>query len=147
MASTSVAQFAGQLNVQPAVLLEQLKAAGVNKKLATDTLTEQDMTKLRDYLRKSHGSAAESKTKITLVRKQTSEIKKSDATGKSRTIQVEVRKKRVFVKREAGEGAPAAEAAPAPVEVVAPPPVDTHEQEVRDQEQRRQEELAAIQAA
>jgi translation initiation factor IF-2 len=104
MAHTSVAQFAGELKVQPAVLLEQLKAAGVNKKQAEDTLSEQDKTRLLEYLRSLHG-ATEPKSKITLMRKQTSEIKKSDATGKSRTIQVEVKKKRVFVKRD-----PAAEA-------------------------------------
>jgi len=117
MAMTSVAQFAGELKVQPAVLIEQLKAAGVEKRLADDTLTEQDKTKLLEYLRKAHG-ATDAKTKITLTRKQTSEIKKADASGKSRTIQIEVRKKRVFVKREAGEAAPAPEvpAAPLPCE-------------------------------
>ena len=67
----SVAQFAGELKVKPAVLLEQLKAAGVEKRLADDTLTEQDKTKLLEYLRKAHG-ATDAKTKITLTRKQTS---------------------------------------------------------------------------
>ena len=100
MAQTSVSQFAGELKVQPSVLLEQLKAAGVHKQLAEDTLSEHDKTKLLEYLRKVHG-ASEAKSKITLMRKQTSEIKKSDSTGKSRTIQVEVKKKRVFVKRDA----------------------------------------------
>src|SRR3989337_332168 len=100
MAQTSVAQFAGELKVPPQVLLEQLDAAGVNKQLAEDVLSEQDKTRLLDYLRKAHGTI-EPKTKITLTRKQTSEIiKKSDASGKARTIQVEVKKKRVFVKRE-----------------------------------------------
>jgi translation initiation factor IF-2 len=147
MAMTSVAQFAGELKVQPAVLLEQLKAAGVEKRLAEDTLTEQDKTRLLEYLRKAHG-ATEGKTKITLTRKQTSEIKKADSSGKSRTIQVEVRKKRVFVKREAGEGAPVAEA-PVPVAPAAPvaPPVDAREAELREQESRRDAELAARQAA
>jgi translation initiation factor IF-2 len=143
MAQMSVAQFAGELKVPPKQLLEQLRAAGVNKTLAEDTLTEQDKTRLLEYLRKAHG-AGDSKTKITLTRKQTSEIKKADSSGKSRTIQVEVRKKRVFVKREAGEGAaPApAEAAPAPT-----PAVDAREAEVREQESRRDAELAARQAA
>src|SRR5262245_16659182 len=113
MAQTSVAQFAGELKVRPSVLLEQLRAAGVNKLVAEDQLTEQDKTKLLEYLRKAHG-ATDSKTKITLTRKQTSEIKKADSSGKSRTIQVEVRKKRVFVKRDPSEGVAApAEAAPA----------------------------------
>ena len=104
MAQTSVAQFAGELKLMPAVLLEQLRAAGVNKTVVEDTLSDHDKTRLLEYLRRSHG-AAESKTKITLTRKQTSEIKKADSTGKSRTIQVEVRKKRVFVKRESGDTA------------------------------------------
>ena len=101
MAQTSVAQFASELKVQPSVLLEQLRAAGVDKRVPEDWLSEQDKSRLLEYLRKMHGSA-EPKTKITLTRKQTSEIKKSDASGKARTIQVEVRKKRVFVRREAG---------------------------------------------
>ena len=99
MAQTNVAQFASELKVPPSVLLEQLKAAGVDKRVAEDSLTEQDKSQLLDYLRKSHGAAG-AKNKITLTRKQTSEIKKADATGKARTIQVEVRKKRVFVKRD-----------------------------------------------
>ena len=81
MAHMSVAQFAGELKMPPKMLLEQLRAAGVNKTLAEDTLTEQDKTRLLEYLRKAHG-AAEAKTKITLTRKQTSEIKKADASGK-----------------------------------------------------------------
>src|SRR3954463_10704987 len=113
MAQMSVAQFAGELKVPPSTLLEQLKAAGVNKRVAEDILSEQDKTKLLDYLRKSHGSS-EPKTKITLMRKQTSEIiKKSDASGKARTIQVEVKKKRVFVKREAEPATPEEAQAPA----------------------------------
>ena len=103
MAQTSVAQFASELKVPPSVLLEQLRAAGVEKRVAEDSLTEQDKSRLLEYLRKMHGSA-EAKNKITLTRKQTSEIKKSDSMGKARTIQVEVRKKRVFVKRDPNEG-------------------------------------------
>ena len=132
MAQTSVAQFASELKVQPSVLLDQLKAAGVDKAVPEDSLTEQDKSRLLEYLRRSHGSQ-EPKNKITLTRKQTSEIKKSDSTGKARTIQVEVRKRRVFVKRDPNE-APEAEATPvapvaavppvvaAPAPVVAPPP-------------------------
>ncbi len=122
MAQTSVAQFAGELKVAPAVLLEQLRAAGVDKSVAEDVLSEQDKAKLLDYLRKGHG-IGESKNKITLTRKQTSEIKKADSSGKSRTIQVEVRKKRVFVKRDASEGGVApAEAVEAVAVTSAPEP-------------------------
>jgi translation initiation factor IF-2 len=141
MAQTSVAQFAGELKVPPAQLLEQLRAAGVHKRVAEDVLSEQDKTKLLDYLRRSHGSA-EPKNKITLTRKQTSEIiKKSDSSGKARTIQVEVKKKRIFVKRESDAGAPSD--APG----AAPATIDSREAELREQERRRQEELASRQAA
>src|SRR6266700_2039280 len=141
MAQMSVAQFAGELKVPPSVLLEQLRAAGVHKRVAEDVLSDQDKTKLLEYLRKAHGSS-EPKNKITLTRKQTSEIiKKSDASGKARTIQVEVKKKRVFVKRDAEPGA-AAEGSPSSA-----PAIDEREAELREQERRQQEELAARQAA
>ncbi len=165
MAQTSVAQFASELKVPPSVLLEQLRAAGVEKRVAEDSLTEQDKARLLEYLRKSHGSV-EPKNKITLTRKQTSEIKKSDGMGKARTIQVEVRKKRVFVKRDPSELAAAATAAempapepvPAPAPVAAPEPApapapaprpsgpDAKEMQLRAEEQRRHQQLSDIQA-
>src|SRR5258708_10656786 len=141
MAQMSVAQFVGEVTGPPSQLREQVRAAGVHKQVAEDVRSEQDKTRLLEYLRKSHGSS-EPKNKITLTRKQTSEIiKKSDASGKARTIQVEVKKKRIFVKRDAEPGAPPE--APGPSGVA----VDTREAELRDEEQRRHEEVAARQAA
>jgi len=99
MGKSSVAQFASELNLPAELLLEQLRSAGVNKAAHDDELTEQDKTSLLDYLRKEHG-AEEPKNKITLTRKQSTEIKKTDSSGKARTIQVEVRKKRVLVRRD-----------------------------------------------
>jgi translation initiation factor IF-2 len=96
----NVEQFANELKVAPALLVEQLQAAGVAVQGTADALSDQDKARLLDYLRDKHGAGAP-KTKITLTRKQTSEIKTADSSGKSRTIQVEVRKKRVLVKREA----------------------------------------------
>jgi translation initiation factor IF-2 len=122
MAQLNVTQFATELGVPPAQLIEQLRAAGVKKALAAETaLTESDKTQLLDYLRESHGQKEEKK-KITLTRRQTTEIKKSDSTtGKARTIQVEVRKKRVLVKRDAPAVAvPEIVEEPAPVEAPIP---------------------------
>jgi len=121
MAQTTIEQFASELKMPAGALLEQLAAAGVDAKKAGDNLTEQDKTRLLDYLRKQHGAQGDTKKRITLTRKQTSEIKAADSSGKSRTIQVEVRKKRVLVRRE--DEVAAAPAAAAPVEEVAPPPV------------------------
>ena len=99
MAKSNVAQFAEELKLPVELLIEQLGAAGVNKKAAEDAITEQDKTRLLDYLQEVHGKKSDTK-KITLTRKQTTEIKRADSTGKARTIQVEVRKKRTFVKVE-----------------------------------------------
>ncbi|MBL8375511.1 translation initiation factor IF-2 [Accumulibacter sp.] len=102
MAQTSVAQFATQLRMPAGSLLEQLQKAGVAKRQADDLLSEQDKSRLLEYLRRSHGQG-EAKTKITLTRKETTEIRQQDSHGKSHTVQVEVRKKRVLVKRDAAE--------------------------------------------
>jgi translation initiation factor IF-2 len=95
MAQTTVEQFAGELKLPTTLLLEQLNSAGVKKSAAEDYLSEDDKTALLDHLRKEHGTLAP-KNKITLTRKSSTEIKKTDNTGKARTIQVEVRKKRVI---------------------------------------------------
>ncbi len=100
MAVTTVAQFATELNRPAAALLEQLLSAGVAKQSADETLTETDKERLLEHLRSAHGTSGTERKKITLTRKSTSEIKQADASGKARTIQVEVRKKRVFVKRD-----------------------------------------------
>ena len=98
--TTTVAEFAAELNKSPATLIEQLTSAGVAKTQASDPLSESDKQKLLGYLHASHGTVAADRKKITLVKKSTSEIKQADSTGKARTIQVEVRKKRTFVRRE-----------------------------------------------
>src|SRR5450759_2855395 len=141
MAQINVTHFAKELGLPIELLIEQLQTAGVKKKLADDTvLTDKDKTQLLDYLRQAHG-AKEAKHKITLTRKQTTEIKKSDSTGKARTIQVEVRKKRVLVKRDA-----AAEVAPAAPATVPVPVVDAEQIAIREAEAKRQTELIALQS-
>jgi translation initiation factor IF-2 len=116
MAQTTVAQFAAELGLPTALLLEQLKSAGVVKSALEDKLEEADKTALLEFLRKEHGASQTPKNKITLTRKSNSEIKKTDSMGKARTIQVEVRKKRVIDRNEteAEQIAPVIEAAPEP---------------------------------
>ena len=104
--TTTVAEFAAELNKSSATLIEQLTSAGVAKSQASDPLSESDKQKLLGYLQASHGTVAADRKKITLVKKSTSEIKQADSTGKARTIQVEVRKKRTFVRREDEESRP-----------------------------------------
>jgi len=134
MAVTTVAQFAAELNRPSAALLEQLQSAGVAKKSPDDKLTDADKERLLEFLRSAHGTSSAERKKITLTRKSTSEIKQADASGKARTIQVEVRKKRVFVKRE---DTPAA----AVIEEPAAPVIDEVEVQRREAEAARQAEL------
>jgi translation initiation factor IF-2 len=145
MAVTTVAQFAAELNRPAGALLEQLQSAGVAKKSPDDALTEADKMRLLDYLRTAHGTGGADRKKITLTRKSTSEIKQADASGKARTIQVEVRKKRVLVKRDdAPTTAESAAAAQAEEEAE----LQRREEEARAQAEalrRQEEELAAAQ--
>lgn len=123
MLENNVKQFASELKLQPEHLLDQLRAAGVNKQTISDTLTQQDREKLLSYLKSRHGSTDSGS--VTLQRKETSEIRRADSTGKSRTIQVEVRKKRTIARPEEASHTPAVEAptpAPAVVETPAPTP-------------------------
>lgn len=142
MATNNVAQFAAELNMPSDVLLKQLRDAGVDKNSADDILSKEDKDKLLSFLRGSHGSPSGEKRKISLTRKETTEIKQADATGKSRTIQVEVRKKRTFDKRVEQ----AAHMAAAERRVV-PPVIDEAEKQRRAEEARRQAELIARQEA
>ena len=143
MGKMNVAQFAGELGLPVELLLEQLQSAGVSKQKESDAISEQDKAKLLEHLRSAHGA---SKGKITVTRRETTAIKKADGTGKSRTIQVEVRKKRTI----APLAAPAEEK-PAPEAVVAPTKpksvLDEQQQKAREEEARLQAELAARQAA
>lgn len=134
MASTTVAQLAAELNRPATALLEQLQSAGVKKASTDDTLSESDKERLLDFLRSAHGTnaAAGERKKITLTRKSTSEIKQADSSGKARTIQVEVRKKRTFVKRDD---------APAGADEPAVPVIDEAELQRREEEARAQAEL------
>jgi len=142
MASNNVAQFAAELKMPAGVLLEQLQAAGVQKASEDDVLSETDKARLLDHLRKSHGSTDADKRKITLTKRHTSEIKQSDATGKARTIQVEVRKKRTFVRRD--ESADQAEASNHAADAAAT--AEEAELQRREEEARREAELLERQA-
>jgi translation initiation factor IF-2 len=156
MAVTTVAQFATQLKRPVEALLEQLNSAGVAKQSSEDSLSEGDKERLLEYLRSAHGTAAPERKKIVLTRKSTSEIKQADASGKARTIQVEVRKKRTFVKRDefpaAEPSAPvvpvidAAEQARREAEAVAQAALIKRQEDDAAERARRAEALARVQA-
>ena len=96
MTSMTVKEFALELKLPVKTLLAQLRAAGVSKDAENDVLSDADKSRLLDSLRIERTQT--SQRKITINRKEKSVIKQTDASGRAHTIQVEVRKKRVFMK-------------------------------------------------
>src|SRR5581483_3893002 len=111
MAQTTIEGFAEQIGIPPETLLRQLMAAGIGGKNAGDVLSDDEKMMLLSYLRGSVAAEGAEKKKITLKRKSTSQVTQASRTGASRTVQVEVRKKRTFVKRTALEEPPEEEQA------------------------------------
>ncbi|MGA1576106.1 MAG: translation initiation factor IF-2 associated domain-containing protein, partial [Burkholderiaceae bacterium] len=146
MSNQTVADLATELNREPEALLDQLKAAGVAKQGVADVVSDADKQSLLEHLKSSHGGTGAGRKKITLTKRSTSEIRQADAMGRARTIQVEVRKKRTFVRRDEDKAAPQEEA-PAPA--AAPPvaAVDEAEQARRQAEAERHAELLRRQEA
>ncbi|MDD5471524.1 MAG: translation initiation factor IF-2, partial [Sideroxydans sp.] len=145
MGKINVAQFAGELGLPVELLLEQLQSAGVAKQKDSDPISEQDKAKLLEHLRSAHGGG---KSKITVTRRETTAIKKADSTGRSRTIQVEVRKKRTIAPlTEKPEAAPVAAAPEAAAQAKPKQVLDEAEKLAREEEARQLAELAARQAA
>ncbi|RFC36697.1 MAG: bacterial translation initiation factor 2 (bIF-2) [Candidatus Nitrotoga sp. SPKER] len=152
MGKMNVAQFAGELSLPVGLLLEQLQAAGIAKQQESDSISEQDKAQLLEHLHSTHGSGSAKNKKITLTRRETTEIKKADSTGRARTIQVEVRKKRVVAPIIPGQiEQPVAVVAKATAQnVLKTSKVEIlGEQEIalRSEEARNQAELASRQAA
>ena len=84
MGKMNVAQFAGELGLPVGLLLELLQAAGVAKQQESDSISEQDKAQLLEHLHSAHGNGSEKNKKITLTRRETTEIKKADSTGRAR---------------------------------------------------------------
>ena len=146
MATTTVKILAEELKRSTDNVLEQLQSIGIEKKDVTDTLTDKEKKALLDHIEKTPAPTdASGRKKITLTKRETSEIRQSDSAGRTRTVQVEVRKKRVLVKQDE---APISEVETPPAVVEAPKPIiDEQELAKREAEANRQAELLARQEA
>jgi translation initiation factor IF-2 len=146
MGKSNVEEFATELGLPVDLLLEQLKSSGVNKSSASDELKEEDKSSLLAYLRSEHGASLRPKSKITLTRKQNTQIRKTDSEGRARTIQVEVRKKRTIVKPDqVKEKNPEILAGNKPIKPTKI--VDDNQKIIRDDEAKRHAALAEAQAS
>ena len=105
MADVTIAQFAGVLKVPVEKLITQLDEAGIKVDGSDDTISEDAKLELLTHLRRSHGQEESVATsaaprRITLRRKSQSELRLAGAQGRSRTVSVEVRRKRTYMKRD-----------------------------------------------
>ena len=101
MPVVAIKKLAEQIGVPPEKLLEQLSAAGVSGKAADDMLDDAERSTLLAYLRggKTAAEASKPQEKVTLNRRTTTAVKQSSRTGGSRTVHVEVKKRRTYVRR------------------------------------------------
>ncbi|MCE8029658.1 translation initiation factor IF-2 [Billgrantia desiderata] len=152
MSEMTVKDFAAKVGRDVPRLLEQMKEAGLEHKSEGDAVSEEDKRKLLDYLTKSHGgTGAGARNRITLTRKTRSKIKTGE---RGKTIEVQVRKKRTYVKRAEEEEAPK----PEPMEESGPRQLvgdmadsqakrEAEEAKARAAEQAASEEAAKAEAA
>tara|TARA_B110000240_G_scaffold13847_1_gene14359 strand:- start:3702 stop:6170 length:2469 start_codon:yes stop_codon:yes gene_type:complete len=146
MEKSTVEKFASELNLPIDLLLKQLESAGIKKTSGTEELLEEDKSALLNYLQIEHGASSTSKNKITLTRKQNTQIRKTDSEGRARTIQVEVRKKRTIVKPDQKKQVQD-DSIKKDTSVIDKKTVDDKNQkEIREEEEKRNAALMAAQA-
>ena len=130
MSTITIKNFAEQIGIEPERLVKQLNDAGINGKTVDDSLVDEEKRALLDFLRsggkpteKSAAAPTSSRGKITLKKKTNTEIKQTSKTGIARTVQVQTKKKRTFIKREI---------------------LEQQEQERQELEQKQREETAQL---
>ena len=106
MADVTVSQLAESVGTPVDRLLQQMQEAGLPQKSETDLVSEDEKQSLLTHIKKTHGDSDEAPVKITLKRRTLSTLKTAGSAGRGRTVNVEVRKKRTYVRTDA-EDAPA----------------------------------------
>lgn len=102
MADVTVSELATSVGASVDRILTQMKQAGLSHQNADDVVSDVEKQTLLSFLKTSHGATAVSPKKITLKRKTTSTLKTGSGSSR-KTVNVEVRKKRTYVKRDAAE--------------------------------------------
>jgi len=108
MAEVTVSELAKSVGAPVDRLLKQMQEAGLSQKTEDATVSDEEKQTLLTYLKTSHGDASSGPKKITLKRKTTQTLKVGSGSGR-KTVNVEVRKKRTYVKRDEEEQQPAVE--------------------------------------
>ena len=146
MEKSTVEKFANELNLPIELLLKQLESAGIKKTSGAEELLEADKSALLNYLQIEHGASNTNKNKITLTRKQNTQIRKTDSDGRARTIQVEVRKKRTILKPEQIKEIKSDEIKKDPSSIDKKTEDENNQKDIREAEEKRNAALIAAQA-
>lgn len=99
MAEVTVSELAKSVGASVERLLSQMKDAGLKQTSAEQAVTDEEKQTLLAFLKNSHGDTDEAPKKITLKRKTTTTLKTGSGSAR-KTVNVEVRKKRTYVKRD-----------------------------------------------
>ncbi|MDX1635146.1 MAG: translation initiation factor IF-2 [Marinobacter sp.] len=99
MAEVTVKQLADDVGAPVDRLLRQMVEAGLKARSENDAVSSDEKQQLLAYLRKNHGETDAEPRKITLKRKTTTTLKAGSGAGRAKTVNVEVRKKRTYIKR------------------------------------------------
>ncbi len=129
MADVTVSQLAESIGVPIDRLLQQLQEVGLHQGKAEDIVSEDQKQQLLDHFKKAHGDAEGAPKKITLTRRTIGKLKTGGAAGRGRTVNVEVRKKRTYVRKSEVE-VPEVKEAPV-VQAVPAAPAQTVDEEAR----------------
>ncbi len=145
MAQVTVQQLAETVGAPVDRLLTQMKEAGLPHSAAGEVVSEEDKQTLLTFLKRSHGESTAAPKRITLKRKTISTLRTSGSQGK-KTVNVEVRKKRTYVKRDASDADSEMQDA-AKLEAAALAEVERQAAEARAAEEAKAAEKAAREAA
>lgn len=139
MAEESVGQLAETIGTPIERLLLQIEEAGLSQRSADDVINEKDKESLLAHLKKSHGEDEGAPKKITLKRRTLSTLKTGGSAGRGRTVNVEVRKKRTYVRRGTEPEQEAEAEAESPEVIEAVPRTVSGSEADADAERKRQE--------
>jgi len=141
MSQVTISSFAKQIGISIDKLLEQLDHAGIKGKGENDLLEDSEKITLLQFLKGEASRETSGRQRITLKRKTTDEIRQTSKTGAARTVHVETRKKRTFVKRSVLEAEQAEEQRKVEEEEV------QRKQEIEAERERKEQEILAKEVA
>ncbi|AXW86918.1 translation initiation factor IF-2 [Lonsdalea britannica] len=138
MTDVTVKSLAAEIQTPVDRLIQQFADAGITKS-ASDSVTQHEKESLLAHLNREHGSAP---GKLTLQRKTRSTLNVPSTGGKSKAVQIEVRKKRTYVKRDSLDGQQTSEEELARREAEEQAQRAAEEQTKREAEEKAQREAA-----